>query len=38
MLTLNRPMNILLLISQSAAGAGKKKTELPINGYNCSCT
>ena len=32
MLTLNRPMNILFLISQSAARAGKKKTEPPING------
>ena len=28
MLTPNRPKNILFLISQSAAGAGKKKTEL----------
>ena len=33
MLILNRPINILFLISQSAAGVGKKKTELPINGY-----
>ena len=38
MLTLSRPINILLLISQSAAGPGKKKTALLVNGYYCSCT
>ena len=36
MLTLSGPINILFLISQSAAGAGEKKTELGVNGYYCS--
>ena len=30
MLTLSKPINILFLISQSAAGAGEEKTEMVI--------